>query len=351
MREIKVRAAKPYSVLIGQGLLKQAGAALRRISGGTRCVIVSDSNVAPLYSETLKQSLSEAGFSVSVFVFPAGERSKNSDTYLSLLDHMASHELTRSDLVVALGGGVTGDMAGFAAATYLRGIDYAQIPTSLLAMVDSSVGGKTAIDLKSGKNYVGAFHQPKVVLCDTQLLATLPQEFFLDGCGEVLKYAVLGDPELFEILLRDGHQFPREDVIARCVAQKEDFVAADEFEKGRRQMLNLGHTLGHAIEAVSNFELSHGRAVAAGLCMIARASAKRGLCSVDVVEQIENAVNALGLPTGTDVPVAELLKIARGDKKRRNDSISCVVPRTIGTCELLTLSLADFEHFAEGASV
>ena len=351
MREIKVRAAKPYSVLIGQGLLKQAGAELRRISGGTRCVIVSDSNVAPLYSETLKQSLSEAGFSVSVFVFPAGERSKNSDTYLSLLDHMASHELTRSDLVVALGGGVTGDMAGFAAATYLRGIDYAQIPTSLLAMVDSSVGGKTAIDLKSGKNYVGAFHQPKVVLCDTQLLATLPQEFFLDGCGEVLKYAVLGDPELSEILLRDGHQFPREDVIARCVAQKEDFVAADEFEKGRRQMLNLGHTLGHAIEAVSNFELSHGRAVAAGLCMIARASAKRGLCSVDVVEQIENAANALGLPTGTDIPVSELLKIARGDKKRRNDSISCVVPRTIGTCELLTLSLADFEHFAEGASV
>ncbi|MBQ3072174.1 MAG: 3-dehydroquinate synthase [Oscillospiraceae bacterium] len=351
MREIKVRAAKPYSVLIGQGLLKQAGAELRRISGGTRCVIVSESNVAPLYSETLKQSLSEAGFSVSVFVFPAGERSKNSDTYLSLLDHMASHELTRSDLVVALGGGVTGDMAGFAAATYLRGIDYAQIPTSLLAMVDSSVGGKTAIDLKSGKNYVGAFHQPKVVLCDTQLLATLPQEFFLDGCGEVLKYAVLGDPELFEILLRDGHDFPREDVIARCVAQKEDFVAADEFEKGRRQMLNLGHTLGHAIEAVSNFELSHGRAVAAGLCMIARASAKRGLCSVDVVEQIENAANALGLPTGTDVPVAALLKIARGDKKRRNDSISCVVPRTIGTCELLTLSLDDFERFAEGASV
>lgn len=351
MREIKVRAAKPYSVLIGQGLLKQAGAELRRISGGTRCVIVSDSNVAPLYSETLKQSLSEAGFSVSVFVFPAGERSKNSDTYLSLLDHMASHELTRSDLVVALGGGVTGDMAGFAAATYLRGIDYAQIPTSLLAMVDSSVGGKTAIDLKSGKNYVGAFHQPKVVLCDTQLLATLPQEFFLDGCGEVLKYAVLGDPELFEILLRDGHEFPREDVIARCVAQKEDFVAADEFEKGRRQMLNLGHTLGHAIEAVSNFELSHGRAVAAGLCMIARASAKRGLCSVDVVEQIENAANALGLPTGTDVPVAELLTIARGDKKRRNDSISCVVPRKIGTCELLTLSLDDFERFAEGASV
>lgn len=351
MKEIKVRAGKPYSVLIGQGLLQQAGAEVRRISEGSRCVIVSDSNVAPLYAETLKQSLQNAGFTASVFVFPAGERSKNSDTYLSLLEHMAAHELTRSDLAVALGGGVTGDMSGFAAATYLRGIDYVQIPTSLLAMVDSSVGGKTAIDLKAGKNYVGAFHQPKVVLCDTRLLDTLPRAFFLDGCGEVLKYAVLNDSELFEILLRDGPEFPRDDVIARCVAQKEDFVASDEFDKGRRQMLNLGHTLGHAIEAVSNFELSHGRAVAAGLCMIARASAKRGLCSPEVVEKIENATRALELPTGTDVPIAELLKIARGDKKRRNDSISCVVPRTIGTCELLTLPLDDFERFAEGAVV
>ena len=350
MKEIKVRAEKPYSVLIGRELLLQAGTELRRISGGSRCVIVSDSNVAPLDAEPLTQSLWEAGFSASTYVFPAGEHSKNGETYLSLLEFLAKEGLTRSDLIVGLGGGVTGDLTGFAAATYLRGIDHAQIPTSLLAMVDSSVGGKTAIDLKAGKNYAGAIYQPKVVLCDAQLLHTLPFEYFLDGCGEVLKYAVLGDPTLFEMLIRDGARFPIEDVIARCISQKEEFIAADEFDKGRRQMLNLGHTLAHAIVVVGNYELSHGRAVAAGICMIARASAKSGLCSKEDVEKIEAAARGLELPTGSTIPLADLLMATRGDKKRRNDTITCVVPRKIGACELRTLSMADFERFMEGSA-
>ena len=351
MKEIKVRAEKPYSVLIGRELLQQAGAQIRRISKATRCVIVSDSNVAPLYEETLTRSLKEAGFSAETYVFPAGEASKCADTYLSLLRFLAERELTKSDLLIALGGGVTGDMTGFAAATYLRGVDYVQIPTSLLAMVDSSVGGKTAIDLDTYKNYVGVIYQPKVVLCDPQLLQTLPREYFLDGCGEILKYAVLGDPELFSILLHDGTQFPEEEVIARCVAQKEAFVAADEFESGRRQMLNLGHTLGHAVEVLSNYTQSHGSSVAAGLCMIARASAKDGLCAREEADKIETAARALGLPTGTDAPLDKLLAAARSDKKRRSDTITCVVPRKIGSCELRTMSLADFGRFTEGASV
>lgn len=348
MKRIDIRAEKPYAVLLGRGILDEAGAEIRKVTEADRCVIVADSNVAPLYADRLTSSLRAAGIHAERYDFPAGERSKCGTTYLSLLEFLAEQRLTRSDLLIALGGGVTGDLTGFAAATYLRGIAYVQIPTSLLAMVDSSVGGKTAIDLSAGKNLAGAFCQPRLVLCDVDLLDTLPRAYFIDGCGEVVKYAVLGDPELLDILLRDGADFPREDVIDRCIRQKERFVAEDEFDRGLRQQLNLGHTLGHAVELKSDYTLSHGRAVAVGLCLMTDAAEKAGLCPEKEARRILCAVQALGLPSETGYSLSELCEAARTDKKRRGDAITCVIPRAIGRCELRTMPFTDFVRFCGG---
>ena len=259
MKTITVTASKTYDVKISAGLLQTAGAEIRAVTMAAKAAIITDSNVAPLYEEALRKQLKSAGFCTCTYVFPAGEASKNADTYLNILRFLAQNHLTRSDVIVALGGGVAGDMAGFAAATYLRGVNFVQIPTSLLAMVDSSVGGKTGIDLPEGKNLVGAFYQPLLVLCDCDALNTLPEAGFLDGCGEIVKYGVLGDEGLLARLKKEKTGFDREAVIARCVEMKRDIVNADEFEGGVRQLLNLGHTLGHAVEASSDFTLRRQR--------------------------------------------------------------------------------------------
>ena len=258
MISIDVKTSKAYQVHIGSGLLSQLGQRLRDVCQAQKAVIVSDTNVFPLYGEIAFKSLENAGFQVLSFVFPAGEESKNAATYLQLLNFLAESQVTRSDCLVALGGGVVGDLTGFAAATYLRGIAYVQVPTTLLAAVDSSVGGKTAIDLPAGKNLVGAFCQPKMVLCDPDTLKTLPEDIFRDGCAEVIKYGVLYDPKLFEELTERGLSFPRETVIARCVELKRNVVMEDEFDTGSRMKLNFGHTIGHGVEAKSNFAVSHG---------------------------------------------------------------------------------------------
>jgi len=347
MNIITVNASKTYDVKIGENLLDAAGTELRALTKAKKAAVVTDSNVAPLYLQRLEASLREAGFETCAFVFPAGEASKNAETYLKLLRFLAEHHLTRSDLVVALGGGVTGDMAGFAAATYLRGIGFAQIPTSLLAMVDSSVGGKTAIDLPEGKNLVGAFYQPMLVLCDISLLESLPQENFLDGCGEIVKYGVLGDENLLSTLQKDGLSFDREGVISRCVEMKRDIVNADEFESGQRQLLNLGHTLGHAVEAKSNFTLSHGCAVSVGLAVVTRAAVKAGICPQKDGTQILSALTALGLPTKTEQDIDALFSVMLSDKKRSGDSITCVIPEKIGSCIRKKMSISQLKEFME----
>ena len=226
-----------------------------------------------------------------------------------------------------VGGGVTGDLAGFAAATWLRGIRLVQVPTTLLAMVDSSVGGKTAIDLPEGKNLVGAFHQPAAVVCDPQLLDTLPPAILRDGCAEALKTAVLFDPDLFSHLAARGTDFDRMTVLPRCIACKRDAVCADEFDRGARQLLNLGHTAGHAIETLSGYRISHGHAVAIGLAIMARAFCR------DAAE-IEAALIKLGLPTRTEFSPEQLAQAALADKKRAGERITLVIPRAIGDCVL-----------------
>lgn len=347
MKTVHVNASKNYDVLIGSGLLSTLGDKLLEILKPCKAAIVSDSNVFPLYGTAAQESLKAKGYDTVSFVFPAGEESKNGETYLHLLNFLAENHLTRSDCLIALGGGVVGDMTGFAAATYLRGIAYIQVPTTLLAAVDSSVGGKTAIDLEAGKNLCGAFYQPRLVLCDTDTLNTLPKDIFRDGCAEVIKYGVLYDRNLFDQLASDGINFSRQDVIARCVELKRNVVAEDEFDRGERQKLNLGHTIGHGVEAQSHFEISHGKAVAIGMAIVSRASAAQQLCSRETCNEIVSVLERFGLPTTTTYTAEQLYASALSDKKRFGGHVNLVLPEKIGQCIIRPTAVSDLESFIQ----
>ena len=341
MNTVTVNASTTYEVKIGSGLLPKLGAEVSALGKAGKVCIVSDSNVWPLYGNAAKNSLENAGLEVIHFLFPAGESSKNGSTYLQLLNFLAENGMTRSDHLVALGGGVVGDLTGFAAATYLRGIAYIQVPTTLLAMVDSSVGGKPALDLPSGKNLAGAFCQPKLVLCDTDTLATLPEDIFRDGCAEVIKYGILYDPDLFAHLTEKGLAFDRKAVITRCVELKRDVVTQDEFDTGLRMKLNLGHTVGHGIEAISNFSLSHGKAVAIGMAIVSRASR----CPDG--QKILACLERFGLPTTTDYAPEEIYRCALSDKKRSGGTVNLIIPKAIGSCAIVPTPIADLKSFIE----
>ena len=341
IQTIQVHTAPEYTVTIGPGLLKECGPRLKEAVPLCHMAVVTDSTVAPLYLETVKTSLQEAGYKVSAYVFPAGEAHKNFTTLSGILEFLAEERLTRTDCVAALGGGVTGDMAGLAAAIYLRGVKYVQLPTTLLSAVDSSVGGKTAIDLNAGKNLAGAFLQPAAVICDTDCLKTLPPDVFADGAAEAIKTGVLCDEGLFA-LFEDGTltTAPAE-VIARCVAFKAGVVERDEKEQGERKLLNLGHTIGHAIEKCSGYAIPHGHAVAAGTAIMARAAEQLGWTDGPIAERIAACLAKNRLPTGTDFPAEDLAAAASADKKRAGDSITVVVPKSIGHCELKKLPVTE----------
>ena len=347
MKTVTVQASTNYSVIVGQNLLVQTGEYIIQISKPCKVAVVSDSNVFPFYGNILENSLTSSGFRVCHYVFSAGESQKNSTTYLEILNFLAENTFTRSDMIIALGGGVTGDIAGFAAATYLRGIPYVQIPTSLLAMVDSSVGGKTAIDLPAGKNLAGAFYQPKLVLCDPGVLNTLPEEIFRDGCAEIIKYGILYDPQLFDHLMEKGLGFDREAVISRCIELKRDVVKEDEFDTGARQKLNLGHTIGHGIEKQSNYTVSHGQAVAIGMAIIAKAAASKGLCSMSLLDDICRILDLFQLPKSTEFSATELYESALSDKKRAGGTVNLIVPRHIGDCLICPTPVAEMKSFIE----
>jgi len=347
MKTVTVNTSKSYEIKIGSGLLNTIGQEAVSLGKATKVCIVSDSNVFPLYGQCVTDSLMQAGLEVSSFVFQAGEHMKNGDTFLSLLNALAEMQLTRTDLVVALGGGVVGDLAGFAAACYLRGIRFIQVPTTLLAAVDSSVGGKTAIDLAAGKNLAGAFWQPSLVLCDTDTLQSLPDEIFRDGCAEVIKYAVLYDPSLFDELMTQGLDFDREAVITRCVEWKRDVVMEDEFDTGSRMKLNLGHTFGHGVEAKSNFTISHGQGVSIGMAIAARASQKQNLCSEGCCRQILNILKRFHLPAETAFTAEELFDCTLSDKKRTGGTIRLIIPREIGCCDILPTPISELKSFIE----
>lgn len=334
IRTIQVHTAPAYEVSIGGGLLHTCGQHLQEVLAPCHVAVITDSTVAPFYLEIVSASLRTAGFTVSSYVFPAGEANKNLSTFSDILEFLAENRLTRTDCIVALGGGVTGDMAGFAAASYLRGIRCVQMPTTLLSAVDSSVGGKTAIDLKAGKNLAGAFLQPTAVLCDTDCLSTLPADVFADGAAEAIKTGVLSDESLFS-LFETGHlETAPAEVIARCVAYKAGVVERDEKEQNERRLLNLGHTIGHAIEKCSSYTIPHGHAVAAGLAIIARAAERLGWTQEPIAERIAACLAKNGLPTNTDYSAEALAHAASADKKRAGSDITLVIPKKIGVCEL-----------------
>ena len=346
MTQVHVPVSVPYDVEIGPGLLGGLGNKVKALCPkASRFLLVTDDTVGPLWAGKALDSLTAAGLSASVYTLPHGEASKTAASLIDILNFAAAEHLTRSDAFLALGGGMVGDLTGLAAATYMRGVAYIQIPTTLLAAVDSSVGGKTAVDLPAGKNLMGAFWQPLLVLCDTDTLSTLPDADLTSGCAEVIKTAVLFDEMLFEQLSRDGKAFGRETVIARCVAWKRDIVAEDERDTGRRALLNLGHTLGHAVEAESGFSLSHGQCVAIGMATVCRAAAKRGICAHDVPEKVDAVLEKFGLPIHTDIPLDTLMTRMLSDKKRAGATINLIVPEKIGSCSILPLGTDQVHDF------
>lgn len=327
---------REYAIQIQRGLLDRAGEEVRQVlPKANRLFVVTDSNVAPLYLRRLEESLKQAGYQVASMTVPAGEASKCVEQLSALWEAMMSFGLTRTDAVVALGGGVVGDLAGFAAATVLRGVAFVQIPTTLLAQVDSSVGGKVAVDLRAGKNLAGAFWQPKLVLIDPEVLNTLPLSVFMEGMAEVVKYGCIFDREFFDFLVarpnRAALMEEIESILYTCCDFKREVVVEDERDAGRRMLLNFGHTLGHAYELAGKYEKwSHGEAVAAGMCRAAKLGVTLGITPKEVPGQIEALLTALGLPTAIPCTGEEYAAAIGLDKKGEGSHISLILLDQLG---------------------
>jgi len=348
MIRVTVKASTAYDVRIGSGLMEQVGKTMKELHPKAKAVaIVTDETVGVLYLEAVTEILAQEELEPHSYVIPPREASKSGTAYLALLEWLAQKQITRSDCILALGGGVVGDLTGFTAATYLRGIPYIQVPTTLLAMVDSSVGGKTAINLEAGKNLAGAFYQPSCVLCDTDVLDTLPKEVFREGIAEVIKYGMLGSARLLDQLLNEPLAGNLDHIIAACVTMKRDIVEQDEFDKGERQQLNFGHTIGHAIERQSGFQIPHGHAVALGMMVETQGAVKQGLCPPECLLILENLLRHFDLPSGTDYSAEALCEAALYDKKRTGDTITIAVPCEVGKCQLKCIPIKELCNWIE----
>lgn len=323
-----------YPIYIERGILSEAADRIGEVYQGKKIMIISDDSVFSYYGERLKEILSEK-YECYETVIPHGEPSKSFQTLPGVYSSLLAAKITRTDLIVALGGGVVGDLAGFVAATFLRGIKFVQIPTSILAQVDSSVGGKVAVDLPEGKNLVGAFYQPKMVLIDPDVLDTLPQRYVTDGLGEVIKYGCIKDAKLFDDLEAYGSYEALKphltEVIATCVDIKRRVVEEDEFDMGERILLNFGHTLAHTIEQYYHYEReSHGEAVAIGMYQITRIAEEEGLTKAGEAERIRRVLEMYGLPVQADLPLASLTEAMKLDKKTLNNQLKVVLLHEIG---------------------
>lgn len=336
-----------YPIFIESGILNSAQNYIAQVFQGKRIMIISDDHVFPLYGEALIHTLSD--YECSSLILPHGETTKNFHSLPLIYEALLAHKLTRSDLVIALGGGVIGDLAGFAASSYLRGIKLVQIPTSLLAQVDSSVGGKVAVDLPQGKNLVGAFYHPKLVLIDPDVLSTLPERYVTDGMGEVIKYGCIKDASLFETLC-EHHSFEElkeelPSIIYRCVDIKRAVVENDQFDTGERMLLNFGHTLAHTIEQYYHYEReSHGEAVAIGMYQITKISELAGLTKSGTADAIKKALRIYGLPYQCDLPITSLLEPITLDKKNLDGKLNVVLLRTLGDSYVYPTNLDFFKE-------
>lgn len=341
MKEFSISTSSPYTIYTDKGLLTKVGTYIEKFFPQCKVAVITDSNVNPLYSDTILKSLKAKGFTATKIVFSAGEHSKNITTYGNILEALSVDGLTKSDIILALGGGVVGDMAGFAASTYLRGISYVYVPTTYLAAVDSSIGGKTSINLPSGKNLAGSYWQPSLVLIDPEVFQTLPELKIMDGIAEAIKHSVVSDASLMKHILEHDYNY----VIERSISIKRSIVEADETSKGLRQLLNFGHTIAHGIEKVSSYSVSHGHAVAKGMVLEARSAYNSGLTDIDISKDLVEIFTSLGFDMSLDYTVEQLLPYALLDKKISNGVINMVIPESIGKCRLHKLYLNELEDF------
>lgn len=352
MKGIYVGVNKPYKVILGEDTLTQVGQLIKRTDENIRKVfIITDSNVAPIYLDKVKTSIRYSKLISSELIIEAGEKSKTIDNANLAWELMASNGFTRTDAVLALGGGVVGDIAGFVAANFLRGVKVIQAPTSLLAMVDSAIGGKTGIDLPSGKNMVGAFFQPSLVIEDISCLSSLPDSVFIEGMAEVIKYALAMDKSLFEILEKESIESIRENnelietIISLCVRNKVGVVVEDEHDNGRRQILNFGHTIGHVLEKRSNYEISHGICVSKGMALIINASMRRGEIDETKALRMLDLLAKYSLPTSEDISVEDIVEGSLSDKKRRGELLSLVLLDDIGSSYIREVTSEELSSF------
>ena len=344
--KITINASKPYDVVVERGVRNKIAEYLGSLGLKGKVAVISDSQVAPRYSEELCDLLVYGGYEPSEFVFEAGEESKNLTVWSEIQEFLADEEFTRTDTVLALGGGVTGDMAGFAAATYMRGVHFINVPTTLLAAIDSSVGGKTAVDLPQGKNLVGAFYQPDLVLIDPDFFSSLPYEEIRNGLGEGVKYAVLEGGRIFELLSEGLTRENLEEFICLSVDAKRRIVEADEKESGARKFLNLGHTLAHAVEKESDYSVPHGVAVAYGVSEMARLSYRKGELKKEDFDAIAALLEKCDLSLSLH-PVKDLIVHFAADKKRAGDKLTLVTIKGIGDCVLTEIPLEEAARYFE----
>ena len=337
---------KPYDIIIGKDILSIIPDKIKELTKSKTVVIITDDNVDKLYSDEVFEMLEKSGFNALKFVFAHGENHKTMQTICDILEFMAENNVTRSDLILALGGGIVGDVSGYAAASYLRGIDFIQVPTTFLASIDSSVGGKTGVNLKSGKNLAGAFYQPRLVVCDTKTFDTLSEENFKEGLCEAIKYGVICDKELFCILSKNENT-DIESIIERCVSIKAKIVSVDEFDTGKRQLLNFGHTIGHAIEKSTDFKISHGIAVGIGMAIISKISDSLGWSKEETYSPIIKCLENNNIPTNTNVTNEELLSAMVKDKKRTGETINLVIAEKIGNCVLKSIEVSKLKEVLE----
>ncbi len=343
MKKITVNASKQYDIIISRGIIKNAGEYIANVHEKCKAMIITDSNVFNLYCDDVKKSLEKYNFEVFTFCFKAGEESKNITTLCNIWNALALNQFTRSDLIIALGGGVCGDISGFAAASYLRGIEFVQIPTSLLAMTDSSVGGKTAIDLEHGKNLVGAFWQPSLVICDPNVLSTLSGHYYSDGMAEIIKYGMINREFMLEML---NNEYDIEKIIEICIDDKRQIVEADEHDNAQRKLLNFGHTFGHSIEKLSHFSTTHGFAVAMGMKIITKAAENLNLCEKGAYEKLCDILSKFSLDNGIPYSAKEIANAAMLDKKSAGENISLIIPTEIGNCKIFDISKSELIKYA-----
>ena len=351
MKTIDINTSNNYKVYVGDnniispGFLSEIFGELFKNNESPKCLVVTDDIVDKIHFELLKSSLDDLKINYSKIVLKNGEGSKNILEYKNIIDALAKSDLKKNDIVIAYGGGVIGDISGFAASTWLRGIRYIQVPTTLLSMVDSSVGGKCAIDIEYGKNLVGSFWQPSAVITNIDFLKTLPQNILSDGMSEVIKSAILKSSELFEHLENNGFNFNAEYVVSETVSIKNYFVSNDERENNIRQMLNLGHTIAHAIEKLSNYKIPHGTAVAIGLDKICALSTHYGILSNSSYERIHKLLIKFNLPFETNFSIDEMIDIIKIDKKTHGNKINIILPKEIGLCDIQTISLSELDTY------